>query len=152
MFCKLRVAAESRFELITIFVQGMFPGDIRVVVVQTFAVSYNGQTFGVGPGSGADAITGIDGVVSLRTQIGPPGVVSGACRLGQRLAVGVRARDSTQVATIAETMLVIKKPISGGSPLCGWATIVSPVNTNAPTVPATAIETRFVFMVVFLPS
>src|SRR5262249_57548046 len=72
--------------------------------METVEVLGDALAFEILPGAAPDTIAGIDGLRAagcLGAEVGAPGLVAGACRLGQRLALTIRAFQATEVGAFA---------------------------------------------------
>src|SRR5258707_13398854 len=81
-------------------------GELVVGAVQVLDAGRDHHALGVLPRALADAVARIDGLDGRglgAAEIGPPRLVAGACRGGERLAVGVGARKPAKIAALART-------------------------------------------------
>jgi hypothetical protein len=75
-----------------------------VVAVELGDVFRDDDALDVLPRPAPDAVPGVDGRLPRRgagAQVGAPDVAAGACGIGQRLAMPVRTRQSTEVGALA---------------------------------------------------
>jgi hypothetical protein len=97
-----RVAAAV--DRLALLAQGGLPVDPVVLAVQVSEVARDHLAPGVLPRAAADAVAGVDGGAAVRcagAEIGAPGPVAGAGRLGERLAMRVGAGDPAEIGALA---------------------------------------------------
>lgn len=87
----------------TRFADRIFLAELVVVAMQVPYITSYDDAVGVGPGTVANPVARIDRVVSGRAQVRPPGLVGGAGRLGERLAMSVSTCKSAKVPTVSRT-------------------------------------------------
>ena len=96
----------ARVDGLALLAEAVFLADFVVVAVQIVDIFCNHDAFGVLPWAFADPITGINprlAVGRAGAQVGAPGVVAGAGRLRQRLAMFISACQTAQVRALAGT-------------------------------------------------
>jgi hypothetical protein len=74
------------------------------VTVEIGEILSYGRSLGVVPGTLSDAVAGIHGwliAASLRAEVGMPGVIAGANRCGESLAMRVRSGQPAEIGALA---------------------------------------------------